>query len=165
MCFCQPPHLFQPPRLLTLEIFPNLPFYCTLPVYYFGQNLPASPSIWNSRIIVKQWMIVYCFRIEMIVIYFWSYGQNRKFSSKHDADVIKDEANISVISMNFFLDRTTEISHCFVCCDCFVLIFCSLCFLNVNIKCHREWNEINCIDYKKIRINSLHLMTEDFINY
>ena len=43
-CFCQPPCLFQPP------------VYCTLPVYYFGQNLPAShftlpsPTIWNSRV-------------------------------------------------------------------------------------------------------------------
>ena len=26
-CFCQPPRLFQPPRLLTLEIFANLPVY------------------------------------------------------------------------------------------------------------------------------------------
>ena len=49
-CFCQPPHLFQPPRLLTLQIFANLP------VYYFAWNLPASPfippypSIWNLRV-------------------------------------------------------------------------------------------------------------------
>ena len=48
--------LFQPPRLLTLEIFANLLVYCTLPVYYFGRNLPASlfippsPSIRNSRV-------------------------------------------------------------------------------------------------------------------
>ena len=46
----------QPPRLLTLEIFSNLPVYCTLPIYYFGRNLPASPfipsspSIWNWRV-------------------------------------------------------------------------------------------------------------------
>ena len=56
LCFCQPPRLFQPSRLLTLEIFANLPIYCTRPVYYFGRNLPASPfirpypSIWNSRV-------------------------------------------------------------------------------------------------------------------
>ena len=37
--FCQPPRLFQPPRLLTLEIFVNLH------VYYFGRNLPASPLL------------------------------------------------------------------------------------------------------------------------
>ena len=47
----QPVAVFcQPPRLLTLEIFANLP------VYYFGRNLsaspfiPPSPSIWNSRV-------------------------------------------------------------------------------------------------------------------
>ena len=38
-CFCPPLRLFQPPRLLNLEIFANLP------VYYFGRNLPASPFI------------------------------------------------------------------------------------------------------------------------
>ena len=43
LCFCQSPRLFQPPSLLTLEIFANLSIYCTLPVYYFGQNLPAFP--------------------------------------------------------------------------------------------------------------------------
>ena len=43
--FCQPLRLFQPPRLLNLEIFTNLPVYCTLRVYYFDQNLPASPFI------------------------------------------------------------------------------------------------------------------------
>ena len=47
---------FQAPRLLTLEVFANLPVYCTLPVYYFDRNLgifpfiPPSPSIWNSRV-------------------------------------------------------------------------------------------------------------------
>ena len=57
--FCQPLRLFQPPRLLTLEIFVNLPVYCTLPVYYFSRNVPASPfippspSIWNSRVYAK----------------------------------------------------------------------------------------------------------------
>ena len=56
LCFWQPFHLFQPPRLLTLEFFANLPVYCTLPVYYFGRILPASPfilpslSIWNSKV-------------------------------------------------------------------------------------------------------------------
>ena len=32
MCFCQSPRLFQPPRLLTLEIFVKLIVYCTLPI-------------------------------------------------------------------------------------------------------------------------------------
>ena len=55
-CFFQAPRLFQPSCLLTLEIFANLLVYCTLLLYYFGRNLPASllilasPSIWNSRI-------------------------------------------------------------------------------------------------------------------
>ena len=30
--FCQSPRLFQPPRLLTLEIFVKLIVYCTLPI-------------------------------------------------------------------------------------------------------------------------------------
>ena len=57
MWFGQLPRLFQPSRLLTLEILTNLPVYCTLPVYYFGRNLPASsfippsPSIWHSRVL------------------------------------------------------------------------------------------------------------------
>ena len=44
---------------ITLEIFAKLPVYCTLHVYYFGRNLPASlfiplsPSIWNSTVIAK----------------------------------------------------------------------------------------------------------------
>ena len=48
--------LFQPLRLLTLQVFASLPVYCTLPVYYFDWNLPASPvippspSIWNLRV-------------------------------------------------------------------------------------------------------------------
>ena len=56
MYFCHSPRLFQPLRLLTLEIFANFPIYCTLPFCYFGRNLPASlfippsPSIWNSRV-------------------------------------------------------------------------------------------------------------------
>ena len=32
MCFCQSPRLFQPPGLLTLEIFVKLIVYCTLPI-------------------------------------------------------------------------------------------------------------------------------------
>ena len=51
--------LFQPPGLLTLvEIFANLPVYCTIPVYYFGQNspaslfIPSSPSISNPRVLI-----------------------------------------------------------------------------------------------------------------
>ena len=31
--------------LLTWEIFANLSIHCNLPIYYFGQNLPASPFI------------------------------------------------------------------------------------------------------------------------
>ena len=50
LCFCQPPRLFQPPHLLTLEIFANLTVCCTLTVYYFGLNLPASPFIANTYI-------------------------------------------------------------------------------------------------------------------
>ena len=41
--FCQPPRLFQPPCLLTLEIFANLH------AYYFGRNLPASPLLFETR--------------------------------------------------------------------------------------------------------------------
>ena len=54
--FGQSPRLFQPSRLLSLEVFANLPVDCAVPVYYFGRNLPASPftppspSIWNSRV-------------------------------------------------------------------------------------------------------------------
>ena len=49
LCFCQPPCLFQPSRLLTLEVF------ALLRVYYFGRNLPASTFIpsspsWHSRV-------------------------------------------------------------------------------------------------------------------
>ena len=40
--FCQPARLFQPPRLIILEILANLP------VYYFDQNLPACPFILPS---------------------------------------------------------------------------------------------------------------------
>ena len=35
-----------------------------------------------------------------------------------NADMLKDEASISAISMKFVLDRITEMSYCFVCCDC-----------------------------------------------
>ena len=35
-------------RLLTLEIFANLPVYCIHPVFYFARNLPASPFIPHS---------------------------------------------------------------------------------------------------------------------
>ena len=44
----KPVYSNQPPRLLTLDVFANLPVYCTLPVYYFGQNLPAVPHIPSS---------------------------------------------------------------------------------------------------------------------
>ena len=75
LCFCQPPHLFQPLRLLTLEIFANLP------VYYFGRNLlaspfiPPSPSIWNSRVSIYDmiyiiYMVIYTY---MIYIYIYIY--------------------------------------------------------------------------------------------
>ena len=39
------------------RVFASLPVHCTLPVYYFGRNLPgfpfipSSPSIWNSRVL------------------------------------------------------------------------------------------------------------------
>ena len=38
LCFCQPSRLFQPPRLLTLKIFANLPVYCTLLFYLKLEN-------------------------------------------------------------------------------------------------------------------------------
>ena len=40
------PFIPTSPFLLTLEIFANLPVCCTLTVYYFGLNLPASPFIY-----------------------------------------------------------------------------------------------------------------------
>ena len=68
-CFCQPLHL------LTLDIFGNIfAIYCTLLIYYFGRNLPASsfipssPTIRNSRV-MSWWGIRHGFlqrkRVEM----------------------------------------------------------------------------------------------------
>ena len=43
-------------KFLIAVFFASLPVYCTLLVYYFGRNLPASPfispfpSVWNSRV-------------------------------------------------------------------------------------------------------------------
>ena len=37
LCFCQLPRLFQPPRLLTLEIFVNLSFIATSPFIVFAE--------------------------------------------------------------------------------------------------------------------------------
>ena len=51
--FCQSPRLFQPPRLLTLEILAKLPVYYTLPILLFWPKFASLPVYFVPPLLFK----------------------------------------------------------------------------------------------------------------